>query len=235
MALTQFTDDDIELLLRSGETTDPDLSDLAILVSAIRDERISDPRTADVDRIARGAAAVARSRATTIQPASRLQPRRTAMASLRTYSSVAMTIFVLVAVSSLGLVANAADPGDSWYVLDLAMEKVGIGAGSLGERTSEAHVLADRGNHDDAVAHLTASISEARETAPEEDLVAALTALDEYTEMVEGPGSPGTPGMGDPANENAGPGNNNAGGNSETNENAGPGNNNAGGNGKAGS
>ena len=213
VALTQFTDDDIELLLRSGEAADPELSDLAVLISAIRDESISEPRTADVDRIARGAAAVARSRATTIQPASRLQPRRTAIASLRTYSSVAMTIFVLVAVSSLGLVANAAVPGDSLYVLDLAMEKVGIGAGSLGERISEAHVLADRGNHDNAVAHLTASISEAGEAATEEDLVAALTALDEYTEMVDGPGSPATPGMGDPANENAGPDNNNAGGN----------------------
>ncbi|MEX2134234.1 MAG: hypothetical protein WEB67_08845, partial [Acidimicrobiia bacterium] len=232
MTLTQFAEDEIEILLSSGEAADPELADLASFVNALRDQSIFEPSAAEVDRLARGAAAVARSKAATIRPGSPSRSRRPPKLSLRAISSVAMAMFVMVAVSSLGLVANAAVPGDALYGLDLAMEKVGIGAGSLHERVSEAHVLAERGDHDQAVAHLTASISEAGDTAMGGDFAAAVKALAEYIEIVEvnGPQSPGTPEIGNPTNENTGPGNNNAGGNSETNENTGPGNNNAGGN-----
>ena len=138
---------------------------------------------------------------------------------------MAMSILALVVFSGLGLAANAAVPGDFLYGLDLAMEKVGIGAGGIEERISEAQGLADRGQHAEAADHLKASIVKYGDEASAEEVAQAIHALDEYEHLVDGNETPDI--APPPANENAGPGNNNAGGNSD---NAGPGNNNAGGN-----
>jgi hypothetical protein len=225
MTLKQIADEEIDRLISHQIATDPELADLAAFLTELRGEFISEPSPAEVERLARSAGAIVRSQPASVRTSTQPQWPRSLLTVLRTSSAMAVSILALVVFSGLGLAANAAVPGDFLYGLDLAMEKVGIGAGSLQERTSEAQVLADRGQHAEAADHLQASIASYGDEATAEEVSQALGVLDKF---INGNGTPSftLP----PASENAGPGNNNAGGNSQTNENTGPGNNNAGGN-----
>ncbi len=223
MTLKQFADEDIDQLVSSQIANDPELADLAAFLTEFRIEHIVEPPPAEVQQLARSAAAVVRSRPAPVRTSPRSQRRRNLLTALRTSSAMAMSILALVVFSGLGLAANAAVPGDFLYGLDLAMEKVGIGAGGIEERISEAKGLADRGQHTEAADHLKASIAKYGDEASAEEVSKALHALDVYGDFVD---DNGTPDMAPPpANENAGPGNNNAGGNSDnTPGNTAPGN-----------
>ncbi|MGF1616372.1 MAG: hypothetical protein ACFCU2_00990, partial [Acidimicrobiia bacterium] len=226
MTLKQFADEEIDRLLSSQIAFDPELADLARFLTELRSEHIIEPSPAEVERLARSTAAVVRSRLAPVRPSPRSQRPRSRLTALKTYSTTATAMLALVVFSGLGLAANASVPGDFLYGLDLAMERVGIGAGSLQERISEAQVLAERGQHTQAADHLKAAITNFGDQATAQELSQAKDALDEY--IVDSDETPNA--TLPPANENTGPANNNAGGNNETNKNTGPGNNNAGGN-----
>ena len=143
MTLKQFADEEIDRLIESQIASDPELADLARFLTELRSEHIIEPSPAEVERLARSTAAVVRSRLAPVRPSLRSQRPRSRLTALRTYSTTATAMLALVVFSGLGLAANASVPGDFLYGLDLAMERVGIGAGSLEERFSEAEVLAD--------------------------------------------------------------------------------------------
>jgi hypothetical protein len=54
----------------------------------------------------------------------------------------------------MALAANGAAPGNALYGLDRALERVGIGAGSIDERLDEAIVMAAQGRSGEAVEHV---------------------------------------------------------------------------------
>ena len=91
---------------------------------------------------------------------------------------VATAMAVVLVMSASAGVAYAADgavPGDTLYGLDLALEKVRIGDGGLGERLTEAGQLVRKGRPQEGLDLAGKAISE---SAPEdEDLLASAEAL----------------------------------------------------------
>jgi len=242
--LSQHTDEEIELIITGGAAFDEDLAEFASFLANIREEVVTAPTPAEVDRFARRAAAIARS---THRPTPVTRPgrNRVSLSALRTHAATAVATVALAVFSALGLTANAAVPGDLLYGLDLAMEKVGIGNGSLQERLNEAAVLIDRGDQVGAIELLSSAISETPDANPEVvsaavDTLTELTALHENNAGGNSDNNAGGNAGGNSDNTNAidkGNPDNNAGGNPDNNasDNAGgnPDNNasdNAGGN-----
>jgi RNA polymerase sigma-70 factor (ECF subfamily) len=222
---SRFGDLDLESILNRGQSPVPELAELASFVAVLRNEATIEPSAAEVDRVARRAASITRASASQVRPPKGLE-RRSRLSALQAHSTAALAAVLVVASSGLGLVANAAVPGDLLYALDLTMEEVGIGDGSLQERVLEAQVLSQRGELAAAVDHLTRSISDTTGQATASDMSKAKDALDGLADIRDREARGDTPGS-----ENAARGSNNAGGNSD-NSNAGgnSGTNNAGGN-----
>ena len=203
--LSQHTDEEIELILTGGAAHE-DLADIASFLANIRDDVVAAPTPAEVDRFARRAASIARSAVAPTRTATRPGRDRISLTALRTHSATAVAIVALAVFSALGLTANAAVPGDLLYGLDLAMEKVGIGNGSLQERLSEATVLIDRDDQAGAIELLSSSISGNPDANPD-DLSAAVDVLTELTAVHDNNAG------GNPDNNAGGNPDNNAGGN----------------------
>jgi hypothetical protein len=212
--LSQHTDEEIELVITGGAAFDEDLADIASFLANIREEVITAPTPAEVDRLARRAAAIARS-TNGPTPVTRPGWNRISLTALRTHAATAVATVALAVFSALGLTANAAVPGEMLYELDLAMEKVGIGNGSLQERLDEAAVLIDRGDQAGAIELLSSAISE----TPDANLELLSAAVDTLTELTAVNG-----------NNAGGNSDNNAGGNASDNNAGGSSDNNAGGN-----
>ncbi|REK12862.1 MAG: hypothetical protein DWQ40_10430, partial [Actinobacteria bacterium] len=138
MSLSSITNEELEEVLR-GESRRNDLSVLAAYFEILREIDTPTPDPATIEWTAVRAAAVARSNNYSVSESSkpalwqRLLERSTAV-----FASIA----VIFALSGIAVAADTSIPGDALYGLDIAMEKIGIGAGSMDERLLEAEKLA---------------------------------------------------------------------------------------------
>lgn len=186
MSLASFTDEDIESLI-SGEDRHPDLAPLAPFVAALRERALFQPRPGEVERTAIRAAAVVRSqlfsnRSTTLSLGSRSTWRRL---SERT-TVVLGSLLAVGAMSGVGLAADASAPGDLLYGIDLALEELGVGDGSIDERLAEAGVLMEKDDLAGAVELLAESISRAEPEVSVSAFAAAIEALEALSSDLSG-------------------------------------------------
>src|SRR5690606_1103504 len=113
------------------------------------------------------------------------RPIRPGKARLRPVSVLASVVaVVLCAAGSVGLAAAAdrSSPGDLLYTLDLALERIGIGAGGIQERIDEVDALIASDRPEDAVRHLRMALADAEEPVEAPTLVNALERLDSAVE-----------------------------------------------------
>lgn len=152
---TEFVDQDVERLITGRTPDDPDLRELAGFFAALRAERASTPSDAESERIAAVAAEIVRTsrqeRARQTSGGHLVSPgRRPSWRPARAAFALS-GFFLLIAALGLGLAANMSIPGDPLYSVDLALEAVGIGNGTVDERLVEADALVAAGNQNSAL------------------------------------------------------------------------------------
>jgi hypothetical protein len=170
------------------------LSGLAPIVETIRCYRSSAPSEADVLRFAARAATVVGTGPSPTARTSGLDslraPRRPSL--IPRMATMVMVVILVSVTAGVAVAANAAAPGDRLYGLDRALEQVGIGAGSAGERLDESVELAAEGRTDEALAHVIEVIdvspqAEGADLGPAKNaIVAAVDRLADAERVDEG-------------------------------------------------
>jgi hypothetical protein len=172
------SEQEIERLLTGSPGGNGALSDLAPFVEMMRAYESYIPSDHIVDRLASEAAALARASRSTVSAGRRSQPRPrlTWRALTPRIATAALSIVVLAGITGVAAAADAASPGHGLYGLDRALERIGIGAGSTGERLEEANQLLTEGQTLQALEHAAEAV---------EGAAAAKAALDIAIDRVE--------------------------------------------------
>jgi hypothetical protein len=185
---SRFTDADIELLLSGATPDNPELADLAVYVESIRNAGRWTPAESQIALVSSQAAEIARS--TTPPRAIPGRGRR----SWRFRPQVAVTSAVVLLVFSftgLAAASNDAAPGEPLYAIDIALERIGIGAGHVEERLEEADTLLSSGKTRLALAHAAEAIdlstADAWEAAGLEEAKAAMIEAADLIDEGQGP------------------------------------------------
>lgn len=150
---TEFLDRDIERLLGGVEPYNEDLSPLTPIVSALADLGKTPPSQEVVAHHAALAALTVRE--SRLQPAPVVHPTRASgiIFGLRRRAVATLaSLMMLTSLTGVAWASNTAAPGDWNYGIDLALERVGIGAGGAVERLEEASTLVDQAEPPDGQA-----------------------------------------------------------------------------------
>ena len=154
MRTRRLLDREIERLLTGAPVEDRDLALLTPVVEGLRSSVGQQPPEAQVRHVAARAAAVVLERSGQLTDSAASHRRRRQWVGLSPrLAAVTMAVLLVPATAGAALAANSAIPGDPLYGLDRAFEVVGIGAGSTGERLSEAGGLAEDGRSREAIGH----------------------------------------------------------------------------------
>ena len=150
---TEFVDHDVERLITGQRPKDPAFAELAAFVEALGSFRPVAPSTGAQESLVARAVAIVRSEEE--QPATVprgfIDRRDRRPSWLPARAAVALGAFVLlIGVSIVAAAAHGAVPGDPLYGIDIALEAMGIGDGSVGERITESEVLVAAGDHERA-------------------------------------------------------------------------------------
>jgi len=178
---TEWSDHEIEMLLRGRGSASGDLARLRPVIEALRARTQGQPDTASVAAMASVLAeAVRHPSSDGIRKRSGASRPAAAWRRRAGYAAVA-AILASFGIAGTAAAADGAAPGDLLYGIDRALEKVGIGNGGSHERLQEAEVLVERGEVDDAL-HLAAD-------ALREQGDTASTALEDAAAILESNGS----------------------------------------------
>jgi hypothetical protein len=156
-------DRDVERLVRGQLPEDERYMPVVEVISTLRAFRIATPTPERITAVAVAAAAAVR--------VDRSEParRRSTLSVLIPRLAAAMLAVVLVGgISSVAIAADGSAPGETLYGLDLALERVGIGAGGVDERILESAQLISAGRSEQAILHLDNSVAHAAEAADPE-------------------------------------------------------------------
>jgi hypothetical protein len=175
---TEWSDHEIEMLLRGRGPASGDLARLRPVIDSLRARTQGQPDTASVAAMAAVLAdAVRHPSSDGIRKRSGASRPAAAWRRRAGYAAVA-AILASVGVAGTAAAADGAAPGDLLYGIDRALEKVGIGNGGSHERLQEAEVLVDRGEVDAALHHAADAFRGQGDSATSalEDAAAALEA-----------------------------------------------------------
>lgn len=171
MPTEQLTHFDAESVLTGIEPEDASLARLNQVLMALHRPSIGVPSEEKMTRLATEASALARA---TKPPPATLAPERSrigaAVVALRErVAVVAAALVVVVGMTGVAVASDSAVPGDPLYGLDRALEAIGIGAGGLPERISEAQELTDTGQVAEAIDHVAEAVAASNESEPDEN------------------------------------------------------------------
>lgn len=182
---TEFVDQDVERLISGESPRDPDLAELTSFMDALRSYRRVVPSIAAPEHLVAKAAESVRSRQQThldLVPlrADSRPDRRPSWLATRAAAAVASFI-LLIGVSAVAFAAHVSIPGDALYGLDRALEAVGIGDGSVGERVVEADSLVADGDDVEAITLLGETVYRAMVSGDTDAAFTAQRHLEEVT------------------------------------------------------
>ncbi|HEX6287275.1 MAG TPA: hypothetical protein VFZ80_07300, partial [Acidimicrobiia bacterium] len=149
MFTKRLSDEDVEAVLSGQAAHDPELAEIARVLSALDPERFIPETGEKAAEFARKASAVAR----TGEPAKLAATARfrRGLSLTPRLAPAAVAAILLFAVSGVAVASNAAVPGDALYGIDRALERIGIGNGGAAERIEEASVLTENGDGAEAL------------------------------------------------------------------------------------
>ena len=151
---TEFVDHDVERLISGQRPIDPAFAELTAFVDALRSFGTVAPSTVASESLASRAAANVRSgqnRELEVVPRGLIDRRGRRPSWLPARAALALGAFaLLIGVSIVAAAAHSAAPGDPLYGIDIALEAMGIGDGSVDERIQESEVLVAAGDHERA-------------------------------------------------------------------------------------
>jgi len=157
---TTISEQEIERLLTGSPAGDGPHSDLAAFVEMMRAYESYLPPDHLVDRVSAEAATLALAgRATDVTGTKVSPPSRRRWPALSPRVAVAaLSVVMAVGMTGVAAAADSAAPGDPLYGLDRALERIGIGSGSAGERLDEADQLLTEGQTMQALEHAAEAI-----------------------------------------------------------------------------
>jgi len=149
MFTKRLSDEDVEAVLSGHAADDPELAEIARVLSALDPERFIDETGEKAAEFARKASAVAR----TGEPAKLAATARfrRGLSLTPRLAPAAVAAILLFAMSGVAVASNSAVPGDALYGIDRALESIGIGNGGAAERIEEAGVLTENGDGAEAL------------------------------------------------------------------------------------
>ena len=180
MRTRRLLDREIERLLAGVPVEDRDLALLTPLVGGLRSLAAQQPPETEVRNVAARAAAVVLERSQHLTDAAASHRRQQRVGLTPRLAAVILAVLMVPAMTGAALAADSAIPGDPLYGLDRAFEAVGIGAGSTGERLTEAAQLADDDRTDEAIDHAIMALGSGDDIANE----MALRALEDLTGLL---------------------------------------------------
>ncbi len=154
-----ISDADIERILRGRAPEGPGLSRLVSVIDELRAQCDAPLRPEVIARHVAMAAEAARAAVpsetapspVTRAPRWRLIPRLgTALAAFA----------LLLGMTGVSVASDAAAPGDPLHGIDLALERIGVGAGGAAERIAEGEALAISGMPVEALDHVSSALGE---------------------------------------------------------------------------
>jgi hypothetical protein len=181
MRTRRLLDREIEKLLTGAPVGDRNLALLTPMVEGSRSSAGHRPQESDVRIFAARAAAVVLERSHHLTDAAASRRRRAKGLTPR-LAAATLAVLMVPAMAGAALAADSAIPGDPLYGIDRAFEVVGIGAGSAGERLTEAAQLADGGRSQEAIDHALLAL----ETEGDTTNAAALQALEALAGRIAG-------------------------------------------------
>lgn len=152
-----ISDVDIERILRGRAPEGPGLSRLVSVIDELRSQGDARLRPEVIARHVSMAAEAARAALppqATPTPAKRA-PRWRFVPRLGTALA---TFALLIGMTGVSIAADAAAPGDLLYGIDLALERIGVGAGGPAERIAEGKKLAIGGMPVEALDHVSSAL-----------------------------------------------------------------------------
>ncbi|MGH8946760.1 MAG: hypothetical protein ACRDVL_11520 [Acidimicrobiia bacterium] len=159
-----ISDSDVERILRGQAPHGPGLSRLVTVIDELRAQAKPRLRPTLVARhVAMAAEAVRENLAAAAaaeQPSPTASLARSPVKAPRwklipRFGVSLATFALLIGMSGVAVAADAAAPGDTLHGIDLALEKIGIGAGGSEERIAEAKDLATAGLPVEALDHVS--------------------------------------------------------------------------------
>jgi len=175
-----ISDADIERILRGRAPEGPALSRLVAVIDELRSHGDAQLRPEVIARQVSMAAEAARA-ALPSEPAPSPVTRAPRWRLIPRLGTALATFALLIGMTGVSLAADAAAPGDLLHGIDLALERVGVGAGGPTERIAEGKKLADGGMPADALDHVSSALGS-------EDRRAATALKDAAARLkVEGP------------------------------------------------
>ena len=155
MFTKRLSDEDVEAVLSGQIPDDEELAEIARVLSALDPENFADTTGDKAAEFAHRAAAVARA-GEPAQLAATARFRRGLSLTPR-LAPAAVAAILLFAMTGVAVASDSSVPGDSFYGIDRALERVGIGNGGAAERLEEASILTENGDSAEALELLAES------------------------------------------------------------------------------
>lgn len=170
MPAMPISDMDVEALLTRREPSDRELTGMSSALARIDLQRLEIGLEERVGIFSLRAAALARQSGTsstqTVPWWRRIAPKLVPNA---------LSVLMVIGLAGVAVASDEAAPGDFLYGIDRALERIGVNNGGVGERLSEASIVADEGDAVEALNHAAEAVSSESPEAADALLSAART------------------------------------------------------------
>lgn len=158
-----ISDSDIERILRGQAPHGPGLSRLVSMVEELRALQNRPLRPEIISRHVSMAADAVRDSlveqaSVPSTPASAPRSKSPRWSLIPRLGTAVATFALLIGMTGVAVAADAAIPGEALHGLDLALEKIGVGAGGAEERIAEAKEMAVGGMPVEALDHVSSAL-----------------------------------------------------------------------------
>ena len=143
---SELIDRDLDLLIDGIQSFNDDLAPLESFVNSLGSLDDTAPSAEFLEHHAAEAAAAAQTRQAAIAGTGLKPRRRLAFGLSRRVTAGAASLMMILGMTGVAWASDSAVPGDWNYVIDRALEVIGIGAGGAEERIQELAAIAESGH-----------------------------------------------------------------------------------------
>lgn len=180
---SELIDRDLDLLIDGIKPFNDDLAPLVSFVNSLGSFDVTAPSPEFLEHQAEAAAA-AQTRQTAVAGTGLKPRRRLAFGLNRRVTAGAASLMMILGMTGVAWASDSAVPGDWNYVIDRALEVIGIGAGGAEERIQELAAIAESGHPRGA--ELASQTGQDPTTAPNDHVVGTENAAATIADITQG-------------------------------------------------
>ena len=140
---SELIDGDLDLLIDGIQSFNDDLAPLESFVNSLGSFDVIAPSPEFLEHHAAEAAAAAQTRQAVVAGTGLTPRRRLALGLRRRVTAGATSLMMILGMTGVAWASDSAVPGDWNYVIDRALESIGIGAGGAEERLQELAAIVE--------------------------------------------------------------------------------------------